>query len=342
MPEPSINVEELLAPIPGDHPAGEPVPFAIRNDLEEKRKEIDPDAFDANDPARPTEAKLADWPGIVEVAAETLRSKSKDLLVAARLTEALTKTHGFTGLADGLAAMKGILDQCWERCYPDIADGDLEVRAGPFNWLSDANRGARFPHAVRSVKLVRGPDGVFGWVEWRSLQDGKGGSKEVFDRVVSATTRDVCQANFDELSRCVREFTSLVDLLAAKFGPEAPPLVDLRSAIADCHTLAKMILERKGPAEADAAPAEGESGSGTAASGGRGGAMSSRTEIYRRLQEAADALERLEPHSPIPYLLRRAVELGAMPFPQLIRSLLADGGNLDSITKEFGIKEPEA
>jgi type VI secretion system protein ImpA len=190
------------------------------------------------------------------------------------------------------------------------------------------------------VKLVRGPEGAFGWVEWRSLQDGKGGSKEAFDRAVSATPREICQANFEELARCIREFTSLGDTLGARLGPEAPPLIDLRSAIADSHTLAKMILDRKGPAETEAVPAEG--GNETAAGGSRGSATSSRAEIYRRLQDAADALERLEPHSPIPYLLRRAVDLGAMPFPQLIRALLADGGNLDSITKEFGIKEPEA
>ena len=36
-------------------------------------------------------------------------------------------------------------------------------------------------------------------------------------------------------------------------------------------------------------------------------------------QQVADALARIEPHSPIPDLLRRAVELGRMPFRRLIK-----------------------
>ena len=30
----------------------------------------------------------------------------------------------------------------------------MEIRAGPFHWLSDADRGARFPNTVRDVPLV--------------------------------------------------------------------------------------------------------------------------------------------------------------------------------------------
>ena len=89
--EPLLPFDELLAPIPGDDPAGEAVGFAARAEMEEARKEIDPSDFDANDPLRPTEAKKADWKGIVQAAKKTLTESSKDLLVAARLTEALTK-----------------------------------------------------------------------------------------------------------------------------------------------------------------------------------------------------------------------------------------------------------
>src|SRR5689334_12363235 len=101
--EPLLNVEELLEPIPGDNPAGETVGFTVKTELEEARKEIDPDDYDANDPTRPTEVKRADWAGIVRRAQKVLREESKDLLVAARLTEAMVKQHGFAALPDCLA-----------------------------------------------------------------------------------------------------------------------------------------------------------------------------------------------------------------------------------------------
>ncbi len=50
-------------------------------------------------------------------------------------------------------------------------------------------------------------------------------------------------------------------------------------------------------------------------------------------------LRELEPHSPIPYLIQRAVELGSLPFPQLINALIRDDSILTELRREFGIKE---
>jgi len=108
---PVLNSEPLLAPIPGDNPAGGAIPFEIREKLEEGRKEINLEDFDKNDPARPTEAKKADWSGIIRLAQETLSKTSKDLLISARLTEALVKQHGFAGLRDGLHLMRLLVEQ---------------------------------------------------------------------------------------------------------------------------------------------------------------------------------------------------------------------------------------
>ena len=69
------------------------------------------------------------------------------------------------------------------------------------------------------------------------------------------------------------------------------------------------------------------------------GAIASRAEAYRRLAEAANVIERLEPHSPIPYLVRRAVELGSMPFPLLMRALIRDSSVLHEMNRELGIKD---
>lgn len=342
------KIEELLEPIPGENLAGEPTPFAIRNTLEEKRKEVDPDDFDADDPARPTEAKKADWHGIIETAKDCLKNTSKDLLVAARLTEALTKVYGFAGLTDGLAVMQGITEQCWDRCYPEIENGDLESRIGPYNWLCDSGRGAKFPFSVRAIPMLRGPDGTAGWRERNPDSKSKFAAemKATFDKAFAATSPADCVILMNSLNDCLKQFNSLSEAIDKRFvDPGKPPdpekvpaLSDLRVAIGDCHTLAKLILKEKGPPpdEMAALAATGEMMTGGA---GVTRASSSREDIYTRLRQAADDLERLEPHSPIPHLLRRAGELGSMKFPELIRALLGDGATLSSIEKEFGLKQ---
>ena len=144
--EPLLDLDALLAPIPGDDPAGSSVPFATREKLEEDRKEISPDDYSADDPRRPDQPKRADWPSIARLARETLMATSKDLMVAARLVEAITQTGGFVGLRDGLTLLQRMADEAWDRIRPPIEEpGDLEVRAAPFFWLDDADRGGVVP-----------------------------------------------------------------------------------------------------------------------------------------------------------------------------------------------------
>jgi len=49
-----------------------------------------------------------------------------------------------------------------------------------------------------------------------------------------------------------------------------------------------------------------------------------RDDAYRQLIEIADFLGKLEPHSPVPYLLRRAVSWGSMSLEELLPELLSD------------------
>ena len=68
--------------------------------------------------------------------------------------------------------------------------------------------------------------------------------------------------------------------------------------------------------------------------------MTSREDAYRQLAQAAEVLRQLEPHSPIPYLIKRAVELGAMPFPELMQALIREPNAISELKRELGIKEP--
>ncbi len=66
--------------------------------------------------------------------------------------------------------------------------------------------------------------------------------------------------------------------------------------------------------------------------------FATRDDIYSELATAAAALERLEPHSPVPFLVRCAVELGALPFPLLMQALIRDVNVLSEMNRELGIK----
>ncbi len=84
--------------------------------------------------------------------------------MAARLTEALVKKFQFAGLRDGLRLLQLMVEQCWDRLSPVLEEGDdLEVRAAPFRWIDDPDRGAFFPSTIRALPLVHGNATEYGW-----------------------------------------------------------------------------------------------------------------------------------------------------------------------------------
>jgi type VI secretion system protein ImpA len=345
-----IDFEALLAPIPGDNPAGRAVPFATREIFEKARKEVNPDAYAPDDPLRPTDVVRADWGLIVEKAQEVLTESTKDMLTAARLTEALLKGHGeelrgFAGLRDGLQLMRRMLDECWDRIYPPIEEeGDEEVRAAALAWLDDVDRGARFPVSIRATPIVGSEDKGLSWNDWKDSKqpsEQEEETKETFSKAVQEAPRETCQSVAEDLSECLTEIVELDRVLEEKLGTYAPSISNLRQAVYDCQVLAKQILEQKGlpPVEAEepgyeAGPARDE----VAGPGEAGRAMSSRAQVFQTIAEAARVLKQLEPHSPVPFMLERAVELGALPFPELMKVLIRNPEVLMMLSRELGIK----
>lgn len=336
-----LDFASLLLPIPGDDPAGSPVPFEVRHQLEEHRKEENPDEYAPDDPLRPEQAKRADWHGIVQLAQETLTHVSKDLLVAARLVEALVRLHGFAGLRDGLRLLRELVEQCWERLRPPLEDGDLEVRAAPFCWLDDPDRGARFPVTLRTVPLVLGAERPYGWLDWRRSQTGAGPvTREEFEKAVLTAPPEHWQATAAEIGQSLEELDRLTASLTRRMGPAAPGLTALRRALEDCQELSQQILQRQCPLSTAAVDMPNGQPVPTSASVPATPAPGTRAEVYRQLAQAAAVLRGLEPHSPVPYLLERVVKWGSLPFPDLIKELIRDGNVLSELNRELDLRAP--
>jgi type VI secretion system protein ImpA len=326
-----LDFDALVAPIPGDNPAGEDLPFEARRKLDEDRQEID-------NPDQPEASKKADWPGVVRVAQDTLTRTSKHLRPAARLTEALVKLHGFAGLRDGLRLLRRLVEEGWDRLIPPIAEpDDLEVRAADLHWLDEAERGARFPYTVRFVPVF-GATPELSLFDMQRSRDGQGGMPwGDFQKIIQESKLSSFQTYTEDLEEALQEIDSLAKALNAKMQSAAPAMVGLRQAIGECHALMKQINAQYNPVQAAAAEVgEGQDG----AEGGKGvvGQIRSREEAYRQLAAAAAILRQIEPHSPIPYLVDRCISLGALPFPELIRELVRDSSVIEELNRIMGIK----
>jgi predicted component of type VI protein secretion system len=96
-------------------------------------------------------------------------------------------------------------------------------------------------------------------------------------------------------------------------------------------------------AEQAPAPADAPEGNLPAALAAKGPWQPrSRVEALAMLKLVADYFEEHEPHSPLPYVLRRSMEWGGMKFPELIVELLpGNTGGRDEIYRMAGYKKPD-
>ena len=143
----------------------------------------------------------------------------------------------------------------------------------------------------------------------------------------------------DDILLAWEELDALVQNLTARMGREAPGLTAVRESLGNCRALGAADLaeertRRPRPRVHASAEDEGTGGGGGGGGGGRAGGiatgggrrMLTRADVYARLSEAAALLQQMEPHSPVPYLIQRAIALGSMQFPELMKNLITNAG----------------
>jgi len=157
--EPVIQLESLLAPIPGDNPAGQDLLRTVVRDLQNLRRESD--SFG--------EAKPVQWSSIINMANSALVEKTKDVRIGFYLAEAVVKEHGFVGLRDGLRLIRGLVEGFWEHVYPVGRDGSFKARASALQLLND-----KLDVAVRQVPLTRTMSGErYSYLQWQDSEQFK-------------------------------------------------------------------------------------------------------------------------------------------------------------------------
>jgi type VI secretion system protein ImpA len=321
-----LNVDELLQPIPGDNPCGADLRYdPVYEKIKEARRQEDevPQGQWARD------IKVADWPLVVKLGTEILATKSKDLQIAAWLTEALIKQEGFAGLRSGLQLITGLLDKYWDALWPAIEDGDAELRAAPLSWI-----GIKLDVPVKSVPLVRAGYDFFKHTEAQltvgyeaacegdskklaarleKINEGKLPGEE-WDKAFEATPKPFYKQLAADLDASLKGIAAL-DQMGDKFGDAAPGYGTLRKAVEEVQFVAVALLKAKlavDPDPIEPEPAEGATdGTGAELAGGPLTAEPvSREDAVSRITMAARYLRSIEPANPAAYLMLRGFRWG--------------------------------
>ncbi|HEY0546755.1 MAG TPA: type VI secretion system protein TssA [Pyrinomonadaceae bacterium] len=359
------DLEALLAPIAGENPAGESLQYSgLHDELREARRPAD----NLAQGDWKYETKAADYHQVISLATPALATQTKDLQVCAWLCEALVRLHGFPGLRDGLKLMRGLHEQFWENVYPEIDEGDLEARANSVAWMD-----RELALAIKEVPLTNAQGGVnysyLGWEQSKqfdipenlenldagklaqmeelraqALEEGKT-TGEDWRKAFHNTRRAFYEETWNILNECWDEFQALDKVMDAKYDRQTPGLGSLKKSLDEVRTLVEKLLKEKRILEpdpvADAGSAEGEAGAtGDGATGIGAGPVRTRQEALRRLAEVSDYFRRTEPHSPVAYLVQRAIKWGQMPLETWLQDVIKDDTVLGQLRETLGLNTP--
>lgn len=267
----AIDLDAILAPLPGDNPAGADMRYLpLYDELKEARRADD--LLDRGDWNR--ELKIADWNKVISLSTEALTTQTKDLQIAAWLMEALIRTEGFNGAETGLAIFIGFLENFWEHVYPEIDEGDLDYRGGPFEFVNDkispllkevsltdtrVSPGYSWFQWQESVKVGKEADTLDQWgsvdynkKEARDLLIAEGKlTVEAFESAVFNSSRDFYEQLMLLVQSCLDKFQRLDEIIDEKFGNDAPRISDFKSTLEDCASQVNKFLKEKRRLEPD-------------------------------------------------------------------------------------------
>ena len=359
-----VDIENLLEPISEESPTGSDIredtspssPFyAIKDARNAARAAERNSLFDGGS----SEAD-ENWRKIMELAPDILKNHAKDLEIASWYTEALIRRYGFQGLRDGFALIHGLIEKYWDNLYPMPDEDGLETRVAPLIGLNGEGAEGVLIAPIRNAPITEGTStGPYNYWQYQQALDVQkildeeqraekaakvGFTVDDIEKAVAESSDSFFVDLMHDLERCIDEYSKASDLLDEHCGiHEAPPTSNILSVLEDCLGAVKHIGKHKLPVVGEDSDEAGEAGDAEGGTGGSarasaGGPVQSREQAFRQLSEISEFFRKTEPHSPISYILAKAVKWGDMSLSELIQELIPDNSSREYFGSLTGVK----
>lgn len=351
-----INIATLLEGISDTAPCGESLKYSLLFDqIKEARREDDSRLSVG---IWETTLKRADWLTVESLCLEVLQTKSKDLQCAGWLTECWAHLYGFAGLTNGITLLTQLCEKYWADLYPTLnEDDDLEHRLHVFEWL-DTALSQRIVSTVLFTALVDDRKITLNdWIAAKRLEsvlkrapDAKKVLKRAEDEkqltlaTINQTAATAHLEVFEELTLCVndavnaiRQLKNVLDHFCNEQAPSFNTILDYLQEIQRFSTTLKVIAlkpDQEPTADSESQDSEAPIEFNHPVSNQPPATMT-RESAYQQLAQIADFLEKTEPHSPTPHLLRRLGLWKDKSLSDIFSEFGSNSGDLAAIAKLF-------
>jgi type VI secretion system protein ImpA len=361
-----FDLAALLEPIPGDAPQGVDIredfssqsPYNrlrdARSDARDAEKMIDNGDPNAGDP-------MPSWRIVRDVGLKTLQETTKDLEVAAWVTEAYVRSHGLAGLFAGASLIKGLSEQYWDAIFPLPDDYGVETRVAPITGLNGRDGGGSLIQPLYKLQFFNRPDGTpVTFFNYQSSEQLPSLQAERRDARIAAgaipwedmenearTAGAAAMGRLrDQSATALEAWEAMANVLDEKASEDPPSTSHVRDMLRQIHAVAIRYAPAATEQAEEAAAEVGEATDGAAAGGGVAGPAGfsttartvSRDDALKTLETIATYFRRTEPASPLAYTLDDAIRRARLTWPELLEEVVPDISVRQAILTSLGIR----
>jgi type VI secretion system protein ImpA len=326
-----IVAEELLKPVSNEATSGEDLSYDTAFQALETMARGTPET-------QFSEAKPPDWKTVRSTCIE-LFSRSKDLRVAVILSVAELEVEGLPAFGEALALLKGLLERYWPDFHPQLDPADDNDPLERINIVASmAMPISSFGDHLRVIERLRGAPlcdsvqlGRYSLSDILRAESGAGGDADDSGANLVRIEAAFRDSNCDELARLdrvLRRSIALVESIDAFLtqtvgAAKAPDLTPLSEELIAIRKRIEPYVPAVSVVAADEVAPESHVAENSPLRSNQG-ELHSREDVVRQLNKICDYYTRVEPSSPVPLILKRAVRLAEMDFVQIIKDIAPD------------------
>lgn len=359
-----VDLDTLLSPIAEEQPVGTDVrldfsptsPYQIIKNARNSARSAERNNLFAS---INTEAD-SHWRLVLDTAPEIIGKHGKDLEVACWYAEALIRRYGFQGLRDSFKLIHGLIENYWDELFPLPDEDGMETRVAPLTGLNGEGAEGVIIAPIRNVVITEGDRPYSYWQyqqarEVQRLPDEEARQQKIADlgfglsdieKAVDDSDKQFFIDLRDDIQGCIDVYKAFNQLLEGHCESHvAPPSSNIQNALSEILGAINHLGKDKFPLETEMTDEDVATNGGEPAddaipvnTANPSGPIRNREAAFRQLSLIAEFFRKTEPHSPISYVLEKAVKWGDMPLSRLILELIPDSSSREHYSTLTGVK----
>ncbi|WP_158998523.1 type VI secretion system protein TssA [Pigmentibacter ruber] len=326
-----LNISQLLEPISKNFPCGEDVMYD-ESFLQIKRDRQQPENENLGVWVL-SDSKETNWNRIEYLCLDLLKNKTKDLMVCCYLLESRLKQYGILGLANSCELLLSISTKYWENVFPQLQE-ESDSRKSPYLWLDE-----KLPYLLKILPLFQIKNSnKFIFFKDIELFMGKKETSDSLQILLQQDDFEILLVIQDELQELEKNLKKLKEFLFSEkiieeniFGKIFEVTQYIKKFVSS-----QLKVTKSGEAKNDNLQDskfhnfekeiyyEKVENSGL-----------NRNDIYNNLRKYADMLLELEPHSPVPLIVLRALKWQNRSFLEIVFEVLKISSDQNSLFALF-------